>query len=226
MATTKKITAKTTAPKQKAANKGASFFSEWKKDFLRRWHNNPSLYTIGTVVLVFVIATTLLFIYNKGLFLAGSINGKFITTPQFYSELTKARGEEVFDTMVREILIKQEAAKKDIAVDDKEIDKKIKEIEKRLGGKENFKMALKQNNTSLQDVKKQITIQLLAEKILADKIKVTDEQIDKYIKENGELVKGLSKEEVKNQLKSQKLNQEFPTWFDKLKNKANITTYF
>ena len=87
-------------------------------------------------------------------------------------------------------------------------------------------MALKQNNTSLQDVKKQITIQLLAEKILADKIKVTDEQIDKYIKENGELVKGLSKEEVKDQLKSQKLNQEFPTWFDKLKNKANITTYF
>ena len=224
MAKAVKTPSKKAAPKN--TNKVSDFFSAWKKDLGRRWQKNPSLYTLGTTVLVVVIALALLFLYNKGLFLAGNISGKLITTPQFYSKLTKANGEEVFDSIVRETLIKQEAAKKEIVASEKEIDKKIKELEDRFGGKESFELALKQNNTNIEDLKQQITIQILVEKLLEDKIKVSDKDVSKYRTENKEAASTLTDAQIKETLKSQKLSQEFTTWFEKLKEKANISTYF
>src|SRR3989344_7401072 len=122
MATAKKTTSKKSASKKEPTKKQTLFFSAWKKDFQDRWHRNPSRYTLGTVILVVVVATAALFIFNKGIFLAGNINGKLITTPQFYSELTKNSGQEVFDSLVRDTLIKQEATKKGVSVSEKEVD--------------------------------------------------------------------------------------------------------
>ena len=226
MAKAVKTSSKKAAPKKTNKNKVSDFFYAWKKDFRGRWQKNPSLYTLGATVLVVVIVLVLLFWYNKGLFLAGNISGKLITTPQFYSKLTKANGEEVFDSMIRETLIKQEAAKKEIVASEKEINEKIKELEDRFGGKENFELALKQNNTSIEDLKQQITIQILVEKLLEDKIKVSDKDVSKYRTENKEAASALTDAQIKETLKSQKLSQEFTTWFEKLKEEANISTYF
>ena len=135
-------------------------------------------------------------------------------------------GEEVFDSIVREALIKQEAANKGISVSQEELDKKIKELEDQLGGKDNFELALKQNKTSLDEVKEQVSIQILVEKILEDEIKITDKEIADYIKENKASSPDLSKEEAKEAIKSSKLNEKFTPWFEDLKNNAKITTYF
>jgi foldase protein PrsA len=226
MATTKKNAAKTAAPKQRSPKKGAPFFSEWKKDFLRRWHNSPSLYTLGTVVLIVIIATALLFIYNKSLFLAGSINGRFVTTPEFYSELVKSSGEEVFESIVRNSLIKQEATKKEVTVSEKEIDEKVKDLEDQIGGKEVLKSTLTQSGTSMDELREQIIIQIMVEKLLRDKIKVTDKEVQTYIKENQQAAATLTKEQVKETLKSQKLGEQFGPWFEELKKKAKINTFF
>ena len=226
MAATKKTTHKSSAPKKKATKKLSFNFSDWKNNLKKNWDSNPSLYTLGTIIVVIIVATAVLFWFNKGLFLAGSINGKLVTTPEFYSKLTKGSGEEVFDSLVQETLIKQEAGKKNIAASDKEIDKKIKELEDRLGGKEVLKNTLSQNNTTLDELKDQIVIQILVEELLAKKIKVSDKEVDKYIKENAEAAKGLTKEQVKETLESQRIGEEFATWFEELKKKAKISTYF
>jgi len=224
MAVTKKST-KPPAPKKRAPQ--VSFdFSAWQKNFKKSWQKSPSLYTLGTTIMVVIIALGLLFWFQRSLFLAGNINGRLITTPQFYSKLAKSGGEEVFQSIVQDTLIKQEAAKKGVSVSEKEIKAKLKELEDRLGGPEALKSALAQNNTTITDLREQIVTQVLAEKLLADKIKVTEAEVQKYIKENKQAAVGLTKEQVKQTLRSQKLSQEFGIWFEEVKKKANIQTYF
>ncbi len=225
MAVSKKSTSKPSAPKKKTVR--VSFnFSSWKQDFRKRWDNNPSIYTLGTVVLLVVIFIALLFIFNKSLFLAGTINGKFITTPQFYSKLTKNSGEEVFESLVQDTLIKQEAAKKGVSASEEEIDKKLKELEDQLGGKEAFQRALEQNNADLEQVKSQITTQILGEKILEGELEVTDKEISDYKKANKDFIGDMTDAQIKETLKSQKLNERFSSWFEDLKKDAKINTYF
>src|SRR4030067_12916 len=161
MAVTKKST-KPSAPKKRTTR--VSFdFSAWRRNFKKSWQKNPSLYTLGTTFIVVIIALGLLFWFQRSLFLAGIINGRLITTPQFYSKLAKSGGEEVFQSLVQDTLIKQEAAKKGVSVSEKEI-----------------------NQAAV----------------------------------------GLTKEQVKQTLRSQKLSQEFGRWFEEVKKKAKITTYF
>lgn len=226
MAATKKSAHKSSAPKKKVSKKPYFNFSEWKNNLKKNWHSNPSFYTLGTIIVVVIVAAALLFWFNKGLFLAGSINGKLITTPEFYSKLSKSSGQEVFDSLVQETLIKQEAVKKGITASDKKIDAKIKELENQLGGKEMLNNTLAQNNTSLDELRGQIVIQILVEELLADKIKVTDKEVQTYIKENVEAAAGRSKEQVKETLESQRIGEEFASWFEELKKKAKINTYF
>lgn len=226
MAATKKSAHKSSAPQKKVSKKPYFNLSEWKKNLKKNWHSNPSFYTLGTIIVVVIVAAALLFWFNKGLFLAGSINGKLITTPEFYSKLSKSSGQEVFDSLVQETLIKQEAVKKGITASDKKIDAKIKELENQLGGKEMLNNTLAQNNTSLDELRGQIVIQILVEELLADKIKVTDKEVQTYIKENVEAAAGRSKEQVKETLESQRIGEEFASWFEELKKKAKINTYF
>lgn len=226
MAATKKSAHKPSTLKKKVSKKPYFNFSEWKKNLKNNWHSNPSFYTLGTIIVVIIVAAALLFWFNKGLFLAGSINGKLVTTPEFYSKLSKSSGQEVFDSLVQETLIKQEAVKKGIAASDKKIDAKIKELENQLGGKEMLNNTLAQNNTTLDELRGQIVIQILVEELLADKIKVTDKEVQTYIKENVEAAAGRSKEQVKETLESQRIGEEFASWFEELKKKAKINTYF
>ena len=47
-----------------------------------------------------------------------------------------------------------------------------------------------------------------------------------YIKENVEAAAGRSKEQIKETLESQKIGEKFASWFEELKKKAKINTYF
>jgi hypothetical protein len=226
MATSKKTVTKAAAPKKTSIRKPRFDLSSLPKNIKKRWGQRPFAYSVSALVLTLAVIFALLFVFNKGLFLAGTINGKWVTSWQFYSKLTQANGDEVFDSLVRETLIKQEAAKEGITATEKQIDEKIKELEDRFGGKENFELALKQNNTSEEELKDQLSIQILVEKLLKDKIKITDGEVSKYKKENKEFVGEMSTAEIKDTLKSQKLNEAFNPWFEELKKKANITTYF
>ena len=83
-----------------------------------------------------------------------------------------------------------------------------------------------QNNTNIEEVKKQIITQIKIEKLLGDDIEVSDEEINKYIKENKEFTPNITKEEAKEAIKSSKSNEKFSPWFEELRNNAKINTYF
>ena len=64
------------------------------------------------------------------------------------------------------------------------------------------------------------------EKLLEDKLKVSEKEVDQYIKENKKFNPKISKEEAREAVKSSKLNEAFTAWFEELKSKASISTYF
>jgi hypothetical protein len=232
MAQAKKVPAKTRKPAAKAPvvkktqSSGPSTLSRIRENFNKSYKANPTGYTIGLIVALLVIGLGLLFWFNRSWFLAANINGRLVTTPEFYNRLAKTEGQNVLDAMVREVLIKQEAEKSGITVSQEEIDTQIAEIEKRLGGREAFESALSQSQTDRAQLAKQIELQVMVEKLLGDQINVTDEEIAKYKEENKETIADQSDEEIRESMKANKINELFPSWFDNLKKNATITKYF
>jgi len=201
-------------------------FSALQKTLRNKYNQKPLFYWTGVIIILILVVLFSLFWFKKSIFLAGTINGQLVTTPQFYSKLVQSSGEEVFDAIVRETLIKQEAAKKGLEASTDDIDKKLKALEDRLGGKENLDLAISQNNTNLKELKEQISLQILVEKLLEDKVNVTDKEIKEYKAGNKASTVGMSDDEIREIIKSNKLNEEFTVWYQDLKSKAKINSYF
>ena len=197
-----------------------------QKTLRNKYNQKPLFYWTGVIIILILVVLFSLFWFKKSIFLAGTINGRLVTTPQFYSKLAQSNGEEVFDAIVRETLIKQEAAKKGLEASTDDIDKKLKALEDRLGGKENLDLAISQNNTNLKELKEQISLQILVEKLLEDKVNVTDKEIKEYKTGNKASTVGMSDDEIREIIKSNKLNEEFTVWYQDLKSKASISTFF
>ena len=74
----------------------------------------------------------------------------------------------------------------------------------------------------------QIKIQKLIEKLLGDKVTVTDSELQEYIKNNEESLKTVSSDlkevenYVKDLLKQQKLSDAFQAWIYEIRQKATV----
>ncbi|HLL60273.1 MAG TPA: hypothetical protein VK338_01020, partial [Candidatus Nitrosocosmicus sp.] len=66
---------------------------------------------------------------------AATVNGEVISMDTLNKELVRQGGQKVLENSVTETLIYQEAKKKNISADQKEIDQKIKDIENELKSK-------------------------------------------------------------------------------------------
>ncbi len=80
---------------------------------------------------------------------------------------------------------------------------------------------------TLDFLREQLKLQLILEKILKDKIKVSEEEVKKYYKENKEMFfPGKKFEEVKEQIEEeleyQKISMQTQIWIEELKKKAKI----
>ncbi len=80
-----------------------------------------------------------------------------------------------------------------------------------------------------KDLEENYRLNLLVEKILSERIQVTDEEVQKYIDDNSEsFPEGTDMESVKTiiveQLKQQKMSTEYQSFINELKEKADIKT--
>jgi foldase protein PrsA len=163
-------------------------------------------------------------VWKKNWFVAAIVNNRPITTIELYQKLNQRYGKDVLDSIIQEKLIGEEARKQKVTVSTDEVDKKLKEIEDQLGGKEALDYALASQGISLEQAKEQIKTQLIVEKILGKDIQVSDKDVEAFIKDNP-TAKDLSKDKVKEQVRSQKISEKFQTWIEDLKKKAKISKF-
>lgn len=171
---------------------------------------------------VIVLVLVLLY-FGRGLLVAATVNGRPITRLAMVSELEKQDGKQVLQSLVTKELIKQEASKNKITVSKDEINTEISKVEETIKKQgQTLDQALTVQGWTRADLEDQIRTQLLVEKLLADKVSVTDKEVDDYIKENKSTE---TKDAVKSLLKQQKLMTAYQTWIQDLLSKAKIN-YF
>lgn len=158
------------------------------------------------------------------------VNNQPITTLEYYQNLKAKDNKEVLNQIVRDKLITQEANKKGVVIKQEDLDKKVSEIEKQLGGKDQLKQALDSRNIGENEFRNQIRIQLIVEKLLEKEIAVSDKEVEDYIAKNkdnsGTLGVDINdKDAVREQLQNEKLNEKFQAWYEELQKNAKINLF-
>ncbi len=184
-----------------------------------------------TAILVVIIGLTVAALfYFKGTFVAATVNGSPISRLSVVSQLEKEGGKNVLDSLITEKLIANEVKKRGIVITDDEIDQEIKNIKDSIAGQGGtLEAALQEQGMTMESLKKRIGTQKAVEKLLEDKIQVTDEEVDAYIKEGKiTLPEGSETEarkQIAGQLRNQKLNQEASQWINGIRTEAKIKYY-
>jgi foldase protein PrsA len=181
-----------------------------------------------TIIVAIVLVLAALFYLFRNYIVAATVNGQMISKLTLYQELDKQYGKQVLDTLMTKVIIQQEATKRKISVTEEDINNELTKIETRFTSQgQNLDDVLKSQGYSKDDLKDQVRLQIMVEKMVVDKVQVTDEEVTKYITDNKEyLPKDKSEEELKtiaqDSVRQEKVNQEVQALMSELKDKATI----
>ena len=199
-----------------------------KKQFLS---NIKSFDKKKAILIAAVLGVAALGYLGRGLFVVALVNGTPISRLAVVRELEKQGGSETLDNLVVKSLIFQEARKKGVTVSQEELDLELSRIND-IVSKQGMTLdeALALQNQSKNDLIEQIKLQKTVERILADKIAVTEEEVNDYFDKNKELFDDGAKledvsGEIRNQLAQTKLSSAYQSWITDLKASASIN-YF
>lgn len=193
----------------------------------------PKAITINrrtAIIIGCVIALGVLAFLSRGVFVAATVNGSPISRLSVIQELEKQGGKAALDGLITEKLITNEAANKGIVVNQAEVDEELKKIEAQVtaqGG--TLADALAQQGMTEASLKQRVRVQQLLQKLLADKVAVTDEEVQKYIDDNKVTIpkdqEQAARDQLKDQMADQKLNEEAQVLITNLRNDAKINYY-
>lgn len=145
----------------------------------------------GWMIASLVLAAALIIVLIKPPFQSSgdktavaTVNGTDITKAQLYDKLVEAGGEATLQNLITTTLVGQEAKKANVTVTDADINAEIEDLKAQFGGEDALNSALAQSSMTLDDLKKQMPLQVEIRKILEPKVTVTDEEISKYYEEN------------------------------------------
>lgn len=179
------------------------------------------------IIAAVIILGALGYVY-KDLFIAATVNGSPISRLDVIKKLEKTSGKNLLDSLIVEKLIQSEADAKKVVVSNDEIDAEIKKIEDQIAtqGGGALDEALSKQGMNRDDLKKQVILNKEVEKLLGEKINVTDEEVEQYIKDNKISItkyeEAATREQIKEGLKNQKLNTQAQALITELKSKAKI----
>lgn len=185
--------------------------------------NKRNIILALAVVLVLAILALL-----KNQFIVLSVNGESINRLTLIRELEKQAGKKVLEGLVTNTLMLQEAKKRNITITDNELNAEIKNIDENLKKRgQSLDQVLTLQSLTIDKVKDQIKLNLIMKKLLSDKISVSDKDVSDYIEKNSKLIpQGANPDDTKNQvrqqLEQQKLQEEGQELIKSLQDKAKI----
>lgn len=185
--------------------------------------------TAKVALVVLVLGLIAIFVSNKGLLVAGMVNGKPIFRWELNSVLVSRFGKQTLEGMISERLISQEAARAGVSVSQAELDAKTKLLVDSLGGGMSIDQLLSYQGMTRADFDSQLRLQLTVEKLLGKDIRVTDDEIANYIATNSATLTATDeagiKEEARQAIMSQRISEALQPWFTDIKEKANILRF-
>ncbi|MGF2614907.1 foldase [Rossellomorea vietnamensis] len=138
---------------------------------------------IGSVAVVSLIITG--FVFSKEEVVA-KVGSNSISKDELYTMMVDQYGEAALDTLIADKIVELESGKRDVAVEESEIQEELEKIRSSYEDEEAFNEALASSGASLDSVKENIKSYLLTEKLLKDRVTITDEQIKEYFETNKE----------------------------------------
>ncbi|SDZ64433.1 foldase protein PrsA [Evansella caseinilytica] len=115
-----------------------------------------------------------------------NVNGEAITRDELHEKLVTTYGSDVLNSMITEAMVRQEVEKQNIEVTDEEIEEQLATYTEAYGGEDAFLSVLESYGLTMDDVKKDISLNLATDKILEERISIEDEEIETYFDENKE----------------------------------------
>ena len=159
-----------------------------------------------------------------------TVNGTSISRKDYDKAVASSNGEQVLGDLVSTRLVEQDAAHKHVTVSTEEVDAQLKQAKQQLGSGDAYKQALASNHLTELQLRDRIRLNLLLQKLVADKIQVSDDDIQKaYDAGKDTTYQGKSLDEVKDQIKTQLTQQKqqdaTASYLDDLRNKGKVTTH-
>lgn len=180
-------------------------------------------------VVILLLGLILLAYYKKSWFIAAIVNGSPVSNFELLNRMNKQFRDQTLTQLINEKIILAEASKKNITVSPTELNQKISDIEKNVGGAETLNTLLQQQGQTRESLKQQLEFQLLIEKLYSPEATVSASEVDEFISKNSEQLRASDSAaqvtEATEILKQQKLSQIFNERFQQLKQAANIKIF-
>ncbi|WP_421383779.1 foldase protein PrsA [Bacillus salacetis] len=112
------------------------------------------------------------------------VGGESISKDDLYTMMVDQYGEAALNTLIADKIVELESEEQKIKVKDNEIEEELKKLQESYGDEEAFNQALTSSGSSLDSVKDNIKSYLLTQKLLQERVKVTDDQIKEYFEAN------------------------------------------
>jgi len=167
----------------------------------------------------------------KGWLVVAMVGWHPITRFAFIKELEKRNGKKVLEELVLKNLILQEASRKKINVDSKDVDEELQKIRENLNAQGiTLEGVLAEQGLRIEDLKETIKMQKLIEGIVKDKINISDEEMRTFFEENKSSFPKEAKfedykDDITKRLFQEKLYSEYQKLIEDLKTKTNVV-YF
>lgn len=191
--------------------------------------NQAQTFNLLVAALVFMVLA-MGYMRFKYLLVPATVNGSPIFSWKYVKTLHQTAGTQTIDQLVVEKLIEQEAKDQNIEISQEELDLEFERLElqfESVGGLDAF---LSSQGLKKKDIDDQVKLNLKVQKIVADSVSVTDEEVDEYYQTNKDVFVDLAPEEAKEQaaktLYEQKLQQQIGIWVQDLRAKGQITINF
>lgn len=137
---------------------------------------------IGAVIFAAVIAY---FAFNQSEAVA-YVDGEEITKEELSDRLIALYGENVLNQLIVNKMIEIDAKKQGIEVTDDELNEELDQYYNMYGGEENFTSFLEMGGFEIDDFKEDVKRSLLLDRILEERIEITEEEMKEYFEENKE----------------------------------------
>lgn len=184
---------------------------------------------VRAALIVLVIGLLAVLYINKGLFLAAVVNGKPIYRWDLNQTLMSRFGSKTLDGMISEALINEEARKAGVSVTKSDIDAKTKSLVDSIGGGMSIDALLAYQGMTRADFESQLKLQMTVEKLLGKDMTITDDDVTGYLATASATLTATDeaglKEEARQAILSQKINEKLQPWFTQLKSKASIMRF-